>query len=93
MTPQVWFAEKTTDSHDVAAALQLARAHLPIVATLPSPVLYSASDQLSGHIGGRGFARGPVVITVGGCTRHDPLVYLPIPQERQLIAEYENCSS
>ncbi|SBS78531.1 conserved exported hypothetical protein [uncultured Mycobacterium sp.] len=93
VTPPVWFSEKTTDSRDVAAALQLARAHLPIVATLPAPVLYSASDHLSGHIGGRGFARGPVAITVGGCTRHDPLVYLPIPQERQLIANYENCSS
>ncbi|BBY62760.1 hypothetical protein MHEL_10030 [Mycolicibacterium helvum] len=93
VTPPVWFSEKTTASHDIAVASQLAQAHLPIVAGLPAPVLYSASDQLSGHIGGRGFARGPVVITVGGCTRHDPLVYLPIPQERQLITTYEKCSS
>lgn len=74
----VWFSEKTIGSHDIAVALSLARTHLPVVATLPAPVLYSAGDQLSGHIGGRGFARGPVVVTVGGCTRYDPLVYLPL---------------
>lgn len=93
LTPPVWFSEQTTGSRDVAVALQLSRTHLPVVATLPGPVLYTASDELSGHIGGLGFARGPVAITVGGCTRHDPLVYLPIPEERQLIAKYENCSS
>ncbi|MCX2933808.1 hypothetical protein ORI20_26400 [Mycobacterium sp. CVI_P3] len=93
VTAPVWFSEKTIGSHDVAVALQLARAHLPVVATLPAPVLYSASDQLSGHIGGRGFARGPVVVTVGGCTRHDPLVYVPIPDERHLIAQYEACTT
>lgn len=93
VTPPVWFAEQTTESRDVAVALQLARAHLPIVAVLPRPVLYSASDELSGHIGGRGFARGPVAVTVGGCTKHDPLVYLPIPEERQLIARYETCAA
>ncbi|MCV7344255.1 hypothetical protein [Mycolicibacterium rhodesiae] len=89
----VWFSEKTIGSHDIAVALSLARTHLPIVATLPAPVLYSAGDQLSGHIGGRGFARGPVVVTVGGCTRYDPLVYLPTQAERQLTARYEICAS
>lgn len=93
VTPPVWFSEKTIGSHDVAVALRLAQAHLPVVATLPAPVLYTAGDQLSGHIGGRGFARGPVAVTVGGCTRHDPLVYVPIPAERQLIAHYETCTS
>lgn len=93
VTPPVWFSEQTTESHDVALALQLAKNHLPVVATLPAPILYSASDELSGHIGGLGFARGPVAITVGGCTRHDPLVYQPIPEERRLIAEYETCAS
>ncbi|MCV7016649.1 hypothetical protein [Mycolicibacterium aichiense] len=93
VTPPVWFSEKTIGSHDVAVALRLAQAHLPFVATLPAPVLYSASDQLSGHIGGRGFARGPVAVTVGGCTRHDPLVYAPIPEERVLIAKYESCKA
>ncbi|MGY4711223.1 hypothetical protein ACXDF8_16940 [Mycolicibacterium sp. CBM1] len=93
VTPPVWFSEKTAASHAVETALQLAREHLPIVAALPGPVLYTAGDQLSGHIGGRGFARGPVAVTVGGCTPHDPLVYLPIPQERSLIARYEACAS
>ncbi|WP_396926208.1 hypothetical protein [Mycolicibacterium sp.] len=91
VTPPVWFSEKTIGSRDVEVALQLARAHLPLVATLPAPVLYTASDHLSGHIGGSGFARGPVAITVGGCTKHDPLVYVPIAAERQLITEYEKC--
>ncbi|TGD85597.1 hypothetical protein BayCH28_21475 [Mycolicibacterium sp. CH28] len=92
-TTPVWFAEQTTGSRDTAVAVALARAHLPVVATLPGQVLYTASDELSGHIGALGFARGPVAVTVGGCTRHDPLVYLPIPEERRLIARYETCSS
>ena len=50
----VWVSEKTTKSHDLGVALQLARLHLPIVATLPPPVLYTASDQIQGHIGGYG---------------------------------------
>lgn len=90
-TPPVWFSEKTTRSREVSAALQLAERHLPIVAKLPAPILYSASDQLSGHIGGRGHARGPVAITVGGCTPRDPLVYSPIPAEQALIDRYARC--
>jgi hypothetical protein len=88
----VWISEKTTQSRDVAVALRLARRHLPIAATLPGPVLYTASDQISGHIGDRGDARGPVSVTIGGCTKHDPLVYLPIPEEQSLINTYEDCS-
>lgn len=89
--PPVWFSEQTTASRDVSVALQLAARHLPIVAALPAPVLYSASDELSGHIGARGFARGPVSVTVGGCTPYDPLVYLPSPAEQKLIDRYGRC--
>jgi hypothetical protein len=92
VTPPVWISEETTQSRDVAVALQLAQRHLPIAATLPAPVLYTSSDQISGHIGGQGFARGPVSVTVGGCTKHDPLVYKPIPAEQALINTYETCS-
>jgi hypothetical protein len=91
-TPPVWISEETTQSRDVAVALQLAQRHLPIAATLPAPVLYSASDQISGHIGDQGFARGPVSVTIGGCTKHDPLVYRPIPAEQALINHYEACA-
>lgn len=90
-TPPVWFSEKTTHSHDVAVAVKLARRHLPVVAELPAPVLYSASDQLSGHVGARGTARGPISVTVGGCTHHDPAVYTPIDEEQELIETYETC--
>jgi hypothetical protein len=91
LTPPVWLSEKTTQSRDVAVALQLATRHLPAVAKLPAPVLYTASDHLSGHIGGSGNARGPVSVTVGGCTPHDPLVYVPIPAEQALIDRYSSC--
>lgn len=91
VTPPVWISEKTTASHDVSVALQLATRHLPIVATLTPPLLYSASDQLSGHIGGHGMARGPVAVTVGGCTPRDPRVYQPIPAELVLIRKYATC--
>ncbi|WP_133066972.1 hypothetical protein [Mycolicibacterium sphagni] len=91
VTPPVWFSEKTIESRAVALAMQLAERHLPFVATLPAPVLYSASDQLSGHIGGGGYARGPVSVTVGGCTPRDPRVYLPIPAEQALIDRYAKC--
>lgn len=92
VTPPVWISEETTQSRDVGVALQLAQRHLPILGTLPAPVLYTSSDQLTGHIGGRGYARGPVSVTVGGCTKHDPLVYLPIPAEQTLINRYESCA-
>jgi hypothetical protein len=91
VTPPLWFSEKTTGSREVVTALRLAARHLPIVATLPAPVLYSASDQLSGHIGGGGSARGPVSVTIGGCTPRDPTVYQPIPAEQALIDRYGKC--
>jgi hypothetical protein len=90
-TPPVWISEKTTQSRDVAVALQLATRHLPVVAGLPAPVLYTASDHLSGNIGASGNARGPVSVTLGGCTPHDPLVYMPIPAEQALIDRYGRC--
>jgi hypothetical protein len=86
----VWLAEKTTQSHDATVALQLARQHLPIVATLPRPVLYTASDQMHGHIGGDGQSLGPIAVTVGGCTKRDLAVYRPGP-EFALINQYETC--
>ena len=91
VTPPVWISEKTTASHDVSVALQLATRHLPIVAKLPTPLLYSASDQLFGHIGGYGIARGPVAVTIGGCTPRDPHVYQPIAAELVLIRQYATC--
>ncbi|HUO38363.1 MAG TPA: hypothetical protein VMU34_11190 [Mycobacterium sp.] len=87
----VWVAEKTTQSRDVNVAVQLATRHLPIVATLPSPVLYTASDQIQGHVGGYGQATGPVAITVGGCTARDYLTGRPAPAEQALINTYEKC--
>lgn len=90
-TPSVWISEKTTQSHDVDVALELARRHLPLVATLSPPTLYTATDELSGHIGAHGSARGPVAVTVGGCTPRDSAVYVPIPAERALIDAYEVC--
>src|ERR1700761_718707 len=46
--PPVWISEQAL-SHDPATAVALAVRHLPIVATLPAPLLYSATDQLQGH--------------------------------------------
>jgi hypothetical protein len=91
VTPPMWLSEKTIGSRDVAVALQLAQRHLPVVATLPAPVLYTASDQISGHIGAMGTAGGPVSVTVGGCTRRDPQICLPGPAEQGLIDTYETC--
>ena len=92
-TGEVWISEETTQSRDVAVAVQLAQRHLPIAAALPRPVLYTASDQISGHIGDQGTARGPVAVTIGGCTKHDAAVYKPIPEEQALINSYETCAA
>jgi hypothetical protein len=89
--PPVWLSEKTTQSHDVDVALQLARQHLPIAATLPPPVLYTASDSLSGHIGASGHSRGPFAVTIGGCTIRELWLYRPTPPEQALINTYEKC--
>ena len=68
--------------------MQLAAAHLPIVATIQPPLLYTATDQYSGHLGFRGQANGPLAITVGGCTARE---YRPTPAEQALIGRYEIC--
>lgn len=86
----VWVSEKT-QSPDVNVAVRLAQQHLPIVATLPPPLLYTAGDQIQGHIGGYGQATGPVAITVGGCTQRDYLSYRPGAAELALINTYEKC--
>lgn len=91
VTPALWLSEATTGTDAVDVALALAARHLPLAARLPAPVLYTASDQLSGHIGGHGVARGPVAVTIGGCTPRDPLVYRPGVSERALIRRYEAC--
>ncbi|MGX9670818.1 hypothetical protein [Mycobacterium sp. HM-7] len=91
VTPPVWISEATAGTDSIDVALTLANRHLPLAATLPAPVLYTAGSQLSGHIGGYGVSRGPVAITIGGCTRRDLRVYQPTAGERALIHRYENC--
>ncbi|MHA7663136.1 hypothetical protein [Mycolicibacterium sp. HS_4_1] len=91
VTPPVWLSEATPGTDAVDVALALASRHLPLAATLPAPVLYTAGSQLSGHIGGYGVSRGPVAITVGGCTRRDLAVYQPTAGEQALIDRYETC--
>ncbi len=90
-TTAIWVAEKTTQSRDPSVAAQLAQQHLSIVATLPAPVLYTAGDHLSGHLGGRGQVTGPLAITVGGCTARDWPNTLPTPAEQTLAVIYEHC--
>jgi hypothetical protein len=87
----VWVSEKTTQSREPAVALQLARRHLPVVAVLPAPVLYTASDKIEGNIGFYGQAKGPVAVTIGGCTPRDYSMYRPTPAELALINTYETC--
>lgn len=86
----VWVSEQT-QSRDVGVAIQLARSHLPVVAALTPPVLYTASDEIEGHVGGYGRAKGPVAITVGGCTDRDPYFYRPGLAEQPLINAFEKC--
>jgi hypothetical protein len=87
VTPPVWMSEKTV-SHDPAIATALADKHLPIVATLPAPLFYTATDQLQAHRNYSGRATAPVAITTGGCTPRD---YRPDPTEQSLINIYETC--
>jgi hypothetical protein len=86
-TPPVWISEKTI-SRDLATSLRLATLQLPIVATLPAPVLYTATDQLQAHRNYDGHIIGPVAVTVGGCT---PRNYGFDPAEKKLIDAYERC--
>lgn len=86
----VWLSEETP-SHDANVAAALAQRHLSIVATLPRPVLYTASDAIQGHINGFGRATGPGAVTVGGCTDRDYLAYRPPAAEQALVNAYEAC--
>ena len=86
-TGPLWVAE-TTQTHDPAAAQQLARQHLPIAATLPAPVLYTATDSWSGHLDATGQATSPFTVTIGGCTRR---TYRAAPDEQALATAYETC--
>jgi hypothetical protein len=87
LTAPVWISEKTL-SRDTATALRLAGDHLPIVASLPAPVLYTATDKLQAHRNYSGHATGPVAVTIGGC----PVREYPLgPAERGLVDVYERC--
>ena len=87
MTPPVWISEQTTVP-DVAVAVELADRHLPRVATLAPPVLYTSGPQLQAARNSLGRSEGPVAVTVGGCT---PRGYRPEPAEQALIDRYEQC--
>lgn len=87
MTPPVWISEQTTVP-DVAVAVELADRHLPRVAALPAPVLYTSGPQLQAARNSLGRSDGPVAVTVGGCT---PRGYRPEPAEQSLIDRYERC--
>jgi hypothetical protein len=87
VTGPFWVSERLP-THDPDTAVRLAELHLPIVAGLPAPVLYSATDQFQGHIGFHGQATGPVTILIGACMKRD---YRPSPAEQALIDEYQNC--
>ena len=87
--PPVWISEQAF-SHDPATAVALAVRHLPLVATLPPPLLYSATDQLQGHRDYNNRTTGPVAVTIGGCT---PRTYRPDATEQKLINSYETCRS
>ena len=85
--PPLWVSEGP-QSPDPDVAIRLARAHLPIVATLPPPILYTVSDQMERRLDSQGRAVGPVAITIGGCTQR---AYQPSPAEQELIDHYEKC--
>jgi hypothetical protein len=86
--PPVWVSEQTV-AGEIGVDVQLARQHLPIVGTLPARVLYTASNEIQGHIDYYGRATAPVAVTVGGCT---PRTYRPAPDEQALINTYETCN-
>jgi hypothetical protein len=83
-----FFVSERILADDPAMALRLAEQHLPIVARLPAPVLYTASNQYRGHIAFYGQATAPVMITIGGCSAR---TYRPTPAEQALIDKYETC--
>ena len=91
VTVPFWVSEKIGVDDDAIAldmAVRLAQRHLPIVARLPAPVLYTATNQYQGHIGFRGQATAPVAILIGGCMKRD---YRPSAAEQALIDQYEKC--
>jgi hypothetical protein len=95
VTGPFWVSERIADdgrdmAGDVALdlAVRLAQRHLPIVARLPAPVLYTATNQYVGHLDFRGQAMAPVAILIGGCMKRN---YRPSPAEQALINQYENC--
>ena len=87
VTPPVWISEQTAVP-DVDVAVELAARHLPRVATLAPPVLYTSGPQLQAARNSLGRSEGPVAVTVGGCT---PRGYRPEPAEQALIDRYEHC--
>lgn len=87
LTGPLWVSEKVP-ADDLGAELRLARQHLPIVARLRAPIVYTASNQYRGHVGVKGEATAPLMITAGGCTTRK---YRPSPAEQALIDRYENC--
>jgi hypothetical protein len=82
------FVSERIPADDPETALRLAQQHLPLVARLPAPVLYTASNQYRGHLGFYGQATAPVVVTIGGCSAR---TYPPAPGEQALIDKYETC--
>ncbi len=87
VTGPFWVSEKIP-ADNLDTAVRLAQAHLPVVARMPVPVLYSATNQYQGHIGYHGEATGPVTILIGGCVKR---AYRPTPAEQTLIDRYETC--
>jgi hypothetical protein len=85
--PPVWFSEQVL-THDPAVAVKLAERHLPVVATLPRPLLYTATDQLQGHRDFYAKTTAPIAVTLGECTVRS---YHPGGEEQRLIDAYETC--
>ena len=83
-----FFVSEKIPADDPGMAQRLAEQHLPIVARLPAPVLYTATNQYRGHLAFSGQATAPVMITVGGCGARS---YRPSPAEQALIDKYEKC--
>jgi hypothetical protein len=87
VTGPFWVSERIA-ADDSDLALRLAHRHLPTVARLPAPVLYTATNQYVGHIDFRGRATAPVAILIGGCMKRNYRLALA---EQALIDQYENC--
>jgi len=91
VTGPFWVSERIAaddSAMELDIAVRLAQRHLPIVARLPAPVLYTATNQYVGHLDYRGQAMAPVAILIGGCMKR---AYRPSPAEQALINQYGNC--